>query len=192
MKGLPFRKRHVGFRGGGSKQAIQMAALMELEQPLMRPANSAWMTCKSSKNSRGQEYRTRTLEGHLFLHSMPGRYEPIEEFLTDIVVKNISCVVCLASQDEIGQRSPAYATLLGGTVPWEHIAFPIWNLGTPDELALEPLPREIVKRLREGRNVLIHCDAGIGRAGSVAVAVLLNFWPLSHNAESATAFERRA
>jgi len=116
------------------------------------------------------------LEGYLFLHSMPGRYEPIEEFLADIVVKNISCVVCLASQDEIGQRSPAYATLLGGTVPWEHIAFPIWNLGTPDELALEPLIREIVKRLREGRNVLVHCDSGIGRAGAVAVAVLVHFW----------------
>jgi len=130
-----------------------------------------------------------TLEGHLFLHSMPGRYEPIEEFLIDIVLKNISCVVCLASPDEIRQRSPAYATLLAGTVPWEHIAFPIW---TPDEFALEPLTWEIVKRLREGRNVLIHCDSGIGRAGSVAVAVLLNFWPLSHNAESATAFERRA
>ena len=132
------------------------------------------------------------LEGHLFLHSMPGRYEPIEEFLTDIVLKNISCVVCLASPDEIRQRSPAYATLLAGTVPWEHIAFPIRNLEIPDELALDPLPREIVKRLREGRNVLIHCDSGIGRAGSVAVAVLLSFWPLGYNPKSASAFERRA
>jgi protein-tyrosine phosphatase len=132
-----------------------------------------------------------TLEGHLFLHSMPGRYEPIEEFLTDIVLKNISCVVCLASPDEIRHKSPAYATLLAGPVPWEHIAFPIRNLGTSDELALEPLTREIVKRLREGRNVLIHCDSGIGRAGSVAVAVLLSFWPLD-NPKSATAFERRA
>ncbi len=115
------------------------------------------------------------LEGHLFLHSMPGRYEPIEDFLTEIVLKNISCVVCLASQEEIRQKSPAYATLLGGTVPWEHIAFPIWNLGAPD--AFEPLSREIVKRLRQGRNVLIHCDSGVGRTGTVAVSVLLNFWP---------------
>ena len=126
------------------------------------------------------------LEGHLFLHSMPGRYEPFEEFLTDIVLKNISCVVCLASPDEIRQKSPAYATLLAGTVPWKHIAFPIRNLGTPDELALEPLTREIVKRLREGRNVLIHCDSGIGRAGTVAVAVLTAFWPQVHNPQSST------
>jgi protein-tyrosine phosphatase len=133
-----------------------------------------------------------TLEGHLFLHSMPGRYEPIEEFLTEIVLKNISCVACLASPDEIRQKSPAYATLLAGTVPWEHIAFPIRNLGTPDELALEPLSREILKRLREGRNVLIHCDSGIGRSGSVAVAVLLSFWPQLHIRASSTTLERRA
>jgi protein-tyrosine phosphatase len=117
------------------------------------------------------------VEGHLFLDGMPGRYEPIEEFLTDIILKNITCVVCLASPDEIRQRSPAYAAVLDGTVPWEHIAFPISNLATPDDLSLEPVSREIVKRLRKGKNVLIHCDSGIGRAGTVAVAVLLNFWP---------------
>ena len=69
----------------------------------------------------------RNSEGHLFLHSMPGRYEPIEDFLTDIVLKNISCVVCLTSLEEIRQRSPAYARFLAGTVPWEHITFPMWN-----------------------------------------------------------------
>ena len=119
------------------------------------------------------------VEGHLFLHSMPGRYEPIEEFLDEIVFKNISCVVCLTSLGEIRQRSPAYAGFLAGTVPWEHITFPIWNLGAPD--AFDPLTREIVKRLRQGRNVLIHCDLGVGRAGTVAVSVLLNFWTQRSN-----------
>ncbi len=117
------------------------------------------------------------VEGHLFLHSMPGRYEPIEEFLTDIILKNITCVVCLASPDEIRQRSSAYARFLAGTVPWEHITYPMWNSVMRDARSLEPLTQEIVKRLREGRNVLIHCVSGIGRAGTVAVAVLLNAWP---------------
>jgi len=124
------------------------------------------------------------LEGHLFLHSMPGRYEPLEEFLDEIVLKNIGCVVCLSSPEEIQQKSPAYATFLAGTVPWEHIAFPMWNSAMHDAPSLEPLTREIVKRLREGRNVLIHCDSGIGRAGTVAVAVLTTFWPQVHNPQS--------
>ena len=116
------------------------------------------------------------LEGHLFLHSMPGRYEPLEEFLTDLVLKNISCVVCLSSPDEIRQGSPAYARFLAGTVPWEHVTFPMWNSVMRDARSLEPLTQEIVKRLGEGRNVLIHCDSGVGQAGAVAVAVLLNVW----------------
>ena len=131
-----------------------------------------------------------TIRGHLFLHSMPGRYEPIEEFLTDMAENKISCVVCLASPDEIRQRSSAYATLLAGMVPWEHITFPMWNSVMRDAPALEPLTQEIVKRLREGRNVLIHCHSGISRAGAVALAVLLSFWPLSHVPEASTAFER--
>jgi protein-tyrosine phosphatase len=126
------------------------------------------------------------LEGHLFLHSMPGRYEPFEEFLDDIVLKNIRCVVCLSWPEEIQQRSPAYARFLAGTVPWEHITFPMWNSVMPDATSLEPLTREIVKRLRQGRNVLIHCDSGIGRAGTVAVAVLTAFWPQVHNPQSST------
>ena len=130
------------------------------------------------------------LEGHLFLHSMPGRYEPLEEFLTDIVLKNISCVVCLSSSEEIRERSPAYARFLAGTVPWEHITYPMWNSGMRDAPSLEPLTREIAKRLRQGRNVLIHCDSGIGRAGTVAVAVLTTFWPKAHNPQSSTTVDR--
>ncbi len=130
------------------------------------------------------------LEGHLFLHSMPGRYEPFEEFLTDLVLKNISCVVCLSSPEEIRQRAPAYASFLAGTVPWEHIAFPMGNSAMHDAPALESLTQEIAKRLRQGRNVLIHCDSGIGRVGTVAVAVLTTFWPQLHNPQSSTRLDQ--
>ena len=116
------------------------------------------------------------IRGHLFLASMPGRYEPIERFLSDTVENKIGCVVCLASRDEIRQKSPVYATLLAGMVPWEHITFPIANCRLSAEDALKSLPGEIATRLHDGSNVLIHCDLGIGRAGTVAVAVLLSFW----------------
>ena len=93
----------------------------------------------------------KTIRGHLFLHSMPGRYEPIEEFLTDILENKISCVVCLASPDEIRQKSPAYVALLAGTVPWEHITFPIANCRVFAEDVLKSLPGEIAGRLHDGR-----------------------------------------
>jgi predicted protein tyrosine phosphatase len=75
-------------------------------------------------------------------------------------------------------------------VPWEHITFPMWNSGMRDAPSLEPLTREIVKRLRQGRNVLIHCDSGVGRVGTVAVAVLTTFWPELHNPELSTRLDQ--
>lgn len=130
------------------------------------------------------------IPGHLYVHGMPGRYEPLEEFLDDVTRNKINCVVCLVSPDEIRKQSPAYARLLAAGVRWEHIAFPILHSGKPIEPSLKSLPNEIVRRLQRRRNVLIHCDSGLGRAGTVAVAVLLNIWPQIHN--PATAFERRA
>jgi len=124
------------------------------------------------------------IPGRLYVHGMPGRYEPLEEFLNEMARNRISCVVCLASPDEIQQKSLAYARLLAGMVPWEHVTFPISHSGAPIEHALKSLPEEIVRRLRRGKNVLIHCDSGYGRAGTVAVAVLLSIWPQS-------TFERR-
>ena len=53
-----------------------------------------------------------------------------------------------------------------------------------DAPSLEPLTREIAQRLRQGRNVLIHCDSDIGRAGAVAVAVLTTF--LTEGSQSTT------
>jgi protein-tyrosine phosphatase len=123
-----------------------------------------------------------TIPGRLYVHGMPGRYELLEEFLNEIARNKISCVVCLVSPDEIRQKSAAYAVLLAGAVPWEHLAFPISHSGALIEHA-PTLLEKIVYRLRSGRNVLIHCDSGVGRAGAVAVAVLLNIWTSGQKAE---------
>jgi protein-tyrosine phosphatase len=129
------------------------------------------------------------VRGHLYLDAMPGQCGPIEEFLNDIVGNKISCIVCLASPDEIRQRSPAYAKLLTGIVPWEHITFPIPNSSGPAEHSLKSLPQAVVKRLRDGKNVLIHCNSGIGRESTVAVAVLLSLWPEVRNPASSALLE---
>ncbi|MGD9418335.1 MAG: hypothetical protein Q7R22_005280 [Verrucomicrobiota bacterium JB025] len=46
--------------------------------------------------------------GHLFLGSMPGRFEPLDIFLQTIVTLRVAHVLCLVSDEEIARKSPDY------------------------------------------------------------------------------------
>lgn len=59
-------------------------------------------------------------------------------------------------------------------VLWQE--FPITNYGVPDDAALALLPGlldELVFSLTTGKAVLLHCFAGLGRAGTVAALLLV-------------------
>jgi protein-tyrosine phosphatase len=51
--------------------------------------------------------------------------------------------------------------------------FPLQDLGVPDRSAIAPLLDILVADLSEGRNIAIHCRAGIGRSSVVAAAILV-------------------
>jgi protein-tyrosine phosphatase len=80
-------------------------------------------------------------------------------------------VVCLVERFEIHERYPAYADWLetSGRATW----FPIADLdfGKVDDVA--ELVDSVVEMLRVGQSLIVHCGAGIGRAGTLAVAVCL-------------------
>jgi protein-tyrosine phosphatase len=116
-----------------------------------------------------------TVPGRLYLHSMPGRYEPFERTVADIQLRGIAEVICLVSREEIEVKSPDYARALksGGT-PWRQVMFPIVDYGVPDDLqAYLRLVTQTAASLRSGTNVLAHCGAGIGRTGTLAACVLI-------------------
>ena len=83
-----------------------------------------------------------------------------------------STVVCLCQRHELADRYPEYVAWMGE--PGDHsIWWPIPDLGAMTLAATVTFVDDLAARLRLGEKLLVHCAAGIGRAGTTAVCVLL-------------------
>lgn len=80
-------------------------------------------------------------------------------------------VLCLNERHELDARYPDYVAWLR-TDPrawW----LPVPDLGAPSVAVAAEATASLVQHLEAGRTVLVHCGAGIGRAGTFAAAVLV-------------------
>ena len=128
--------------------------------------------------------------GRLYLHSLPGRVEPFDQCRAALERHGVTRVVSLLALDEIRRKSPDYAEAIGArTLPCAWEALPVPDFGVPadmDEFAA--LTRRLAEGVRAGERVLIHCGAGIGRTGLLAVCLLLALGlPLPEAAEAVRA-----
>jgi len=114
-------------------------------------------------------------KGKLFLSSMPGRFELLEVFFREIKDAGVTHVVCLVSDEEIAKKSPGYlATIQGNGFPATLWRSNIPDYGMPGNIqALELMLDRIRERLDAGESVVIHCAAGHGRTGMVAILLLM-------------------
>jgi hypothetical protein len=82
-------------------------------------------------------------------------------------------IVCLNEDDELRGRYPGYVAWLQASAPERAVWFPIPDLHAPDLDALRRLVEALRLRVAAGEGLLLHCGAGIGRAGTVAAALLV-------------------
>lgn len=103
-------------------------------------------------------------------------------------VSGATTVVCLTEAHELEDRYPAYVEWLrsGGRAVWHPI--PDLHVSTGEEM--RALVDELRDRILAGETLLVHCGAGIGRAGTVAAALLLAFGLDLEAAEATVAAHR--
>ncbi|MBI9098122.1 MAG: dual specificity protein phosphatase family protein [Spirochaetaceae bacterium] len=116
-------------------------------------------------------------KGIIYLHSMPGKKEDLQEFMKHINVLNVSRIFCLTHKREIEQYSPHYLdAVYYGHYDSINITYcPCPDFGIPqkekDLIIYEKAIHEAYNTLK-GSNILIHCQGGIGRTGTFAVILL--------------------
>lgn len=87
-----------------------------------------------------------------------------------------SMVVCLCESFEIEERYPAYVDWLDAAAPREvALWWPIPDLHAPPLESARSLVADLAAHLDAGAGVLVHCGAGMGRAGTVAAGILLHY-----------------
>ncbi len=82
-------------------------------------------------------------------------------------------VVCLCEEHELVGRYPAYVGWLRARSPGGALWWPVPDLHAPAPAEARALVTAVTARLDAGDGVLLHCGAGIGRAGTIAAAVLM-------------------
>lgn len=114
--------------------------------------------------------------GEIALSRMPGSITSIEDDIAEILALDCACVLTLAPEQELTRHGVAQlpTMLKRAGIQWHH--FPIEDYGTPAASQMEKwrdLSQCLQQHLDDDRKILIHCYAGIGRSGMVALRLMV-------------------
>ncbi|MDJ0957834.1 MAG: tyrosine-protein phosphatase [Arenicellales bacterium] len=128
-----------------------------------------------------------SVPGRLLLHSMPGRDESWDAFVTEARRVNLDTIVCLTPEEEIVRKSPSYASARAAKrLPCGVKDFVIPDFRAPTETekkTFQAFVASLADTLRAGKTCLMHCAGGIGRTGTVATCLLLELGVDIHRAK---------
>ena len=130
------------------------------------------------------------LAGRIFRSPMPfGTYDPQGEVLTAYMQKEVSVSVLLAEDEECLRKAGRNLRCLYEEIGFKVIHLPIPDFGVPPNGDLVRAVNAVIEYAQTGRNIAIHCSAGIGRTG--LFVALLAKQVLGFSGEEAIAWARK-
>jgi protein-tyrosine phosphatase len=130
----------------------------------------AWPSDRSRDGGIDEIPLPGALSGRLFLC---GKHAIGPDHLALMDRVDATTVVCLNEMYELDDRYPDYTAWLRANVGTDAVHHPIPDMHAPTVEDLGALVDDIYSRLAVGEVIIVHCAGGIGRSGTVAVAVLL-------------------
>ena len=120
------------------------------------------------------------LAGHIFRSPMPfGTYDPREEVFNKYIQNGVSVIVLLAEDEECLKKAGRNLRLLYEEEGFNVIHLPIRDFGVPSNGDLVRAVNAVIAYAQTGRNIAIHCSAGIGRTGLFASLLAKHILDLS-------------
>ena len=106
-------------------------------------------------------------EGRLLCGPRPSR--PFRKGVAALVDRGVSTIACLLDDHEMaGELAAAYET-----APLEILRYAIADFGRPASTdSLSAFLDDLLRRLRRGETIYLHCFAGIGRTGTVLACLM--------------------
>jgi len=89
-----------------------------------------------------------------------------------LALTGATTLVCLLERDEIDRRFPGYGDWLADSGEYDAWWFPIEDHDVVDDATMAGWVDDVVQVLLDGDGVIVHCGAGLGRAGILAALVL--------------------
>ncbi len=109
------------------------------------------------------------LPGQVYGSAMPfGLYDPEGTLLPEFRAASIHAVVLLATPDECREKTGRDLLAIYREEGLAVLPLPIPNYGIPMDGRLSDVLRQAHAQATQGRNLLIHCSAGLGRTALFA------------------------
>lgn len=183
---IEFHSKMESFVNGAWSAYI---ALSELQKEEMLASNERteldpdhWFEINTSNASLFQDLSLKGIEellpGRLFTTRMPRNLKEdpynANAFIAKVRENSLDTVVVLAEHKEYDKYAGTDLEDFYNSIGLNVIARPFEDFSIPDQPNMKANIKDVVWKLAEGQNVLVHCAGGSGRTGMLIAGVMRN------------------